>query len=337
MAVGRTYPELVVVTGAGSGIGRATAEAFGAPPGGGGAMVICADLDPASASETALRITQRGGRADAHTMDVADPDAWEQFGASVRDSHGVPDVVVNNAGIGMGGSFLDHTAEDWRRLVDVNLLGVVHGCRVFGRQLAERHRLAPDRRGHLVNIASAAAFTPSPLLPAYVATKAAVLMLSEALRPEMAAHNVGVSAICPGFIATNIYAATRFVGLNPAERSRRGGLAQDVFGRFAPGPELVARRIQFAVRHDVPVLPVTAGAWAAYGTYHFATPLLRLAVKLANEPALAGLEKLGRRLLGDGPSDNGADNGADNGDSAAPGTPAARSARRAGTRESRTR
>jgi hypothetical protein len=191
-----------------------------------------------------------------------------------------------------------------------------------------------------VNIASAAAFTPSPLLPAYVATKAAVLMLSEALRPEMAAHNVGVSAICPGFIATNIYAATRFVGLNPAERSRRGGLAQDVFGRFAPGPELVARRIQFAVRHDVPVLPVTAGAWAAYGTYHFATPLLRLAVKLANEPALAGLEKLGRRLLGDGggggPSDN-ADTGADNGDSAAPGTPAARSARRAGTRESRTR
>ncbi|HWN31160.1 MAG TPA: SDR family NAD(P)-dependent oxidoreductase [Pseudonocardia sp.] len=345
MSVAQRYPELVVVTGAGSGIGRATAEAFGRPgsrPGGpgssaggagssaSGAMVICADLDPAAATETALRIGQLGGRAEAHTMDVADPDAWEQFGAAVRDDHGVPDVVVNNAGIGIGGAFLDHTAEDWRRIVDVNLLGVVHGCRVFGRQLAQRHRETPGRRGHLVNVASAAAFTPSPLLPAYVATKSAVLMLSEALRPEMAAHNVGVSAICPGFIATNIYAATTFVGLNPAEGARRGGLAQDVFGRFAPGPELVARRIQFAVRHDVPVLPVTVGAWAAYGAYHFATPLLRLAVKLADEPALAGLERLARRLL-DGQLFGGGASGG--GASGAPTRPA----RRADFRESRTR
>jgi NAD(P)-dependent dehydrogenase (short-subunit alcohol dehydrogenase family) len=322
------YPELVVVTGAGSGIGRATAEAFGRPDATQrGAVVICADLDPAAATETALRISQLGGRAEAHTMDVADPDAWEQFGAAVRDGHGVPDVVVNNAGIGMGGPFLEHSAEDWRRIVDVNLLGVVHGCRVFGRQLAQRHREAPGRRGHLVNIASAAAFTPSPLLPAYVATKSAVLMLSEALRPEMATHNVGVSAICPGFIATNIYAATQFVGMNRAEGARRGGLAQDVFGRFAPGPELVARRIQFAVRHDVPVLPVTVGAWAAYGAYHLATPLLRLAVKAANEPAVAGLERLGRRLL------DGQLFGGSSGDSAEATT---RSARR-DSRESRTR
>jgi NAD(P)-dependent dehydrogenase (short-subunit alcohol dehydrogenase family) len=346
VAVGQ-YPELVVVTGAGSGIGRATAEAFARPgpvsgaPGSapGGAMVICADLDPAAATETALRISQLGGRAEAHTMDVADPDAWEQFGAAVRDGHGVPDVVVNNAGIGMGGPFLEHSAEDWRRIVDVNLLGVVHGCRVFGRQLAQRHREEPGRRGHLVNIASAAAFTPSPLLPAYVATKSAVLMLSEALRPEMATHNVGVSAICPGFIATNIYAATQFVGMNRAEGARRGGLAQDVFGRFAPGPELVARRIQFAVRHDVPVLPVTVGAWAAYGAYHFATPLLRLAVKATNEPALAGLERLGRRLL-DGQLFGGAlfGGGASGGDSPRGGTADAptRSARR-DSRESRTR
>ena len=302
-----------MVTGAGSGIGRATAEAFGRPGGAGlGSTVICADIDLAAASETALRITQFGGRAEAHALDVADPDAWEQFSAAVREAHGVPDVVVNNAGIGMGGKFLAHSAQDWRRLVDVNLLGVVHGCRVFGRQLAQRHRVDPDRRGHLVNIASAAAFTPSPLLPAYVATKAAVLMLSEALRPEMAEHNVGVSAICPGFIATNIYAATTFAGLTRADGARRGNLAQDVFGRFAPGPELVARRIQFAVRHDVPVLPVTVGAWASYGAYHFATPLLRLAVKLVNEPALAGLEQLARRLLGGPPdaparSDRGAD------------------------------
>jgi NAD(P)-dependent dehydrogenase (short-subunit alcohol dehydrogenase family) len=229
---------------------------------------------------------------------VADADAWERFGSLVHERHGVPDVLVNNAGIGIGGPFLAHTEADWRRLVDVNLLGVVHGCRVFGRQLAERHRAHPGRRGHLVNVASAAAFTPSPLLPAYVATKAAVLMLSEALRAEMAQYNVGVSAICPGFIATNIYAASTFAGLSRSEGARRGRLAQDVFGRVAPGPELVARRIQFAVRYDVPVLPVTAGAWAAYGAYHFATPLLRLMVRLVGESRLTELERLGRRLLG---------------------------------------
>lgn len=293
----RLDPTLVVVTGAGAGIGRATAERFA----GSGAAVICADIDPAAASETVLRITQRGGDADAHTLDVADPEAWERFASAVRTDRGVPDVVVNNAGIGMGGPFLDTSAQDWRRIVDINLLGVVHGCRLFGRQLAERHRTTPGRRGHLVNIASAAAFTPSRLLPAYVATKAAVLMLSEALRPEMAGHNVGVSAICPGFIATNIYAATTFVGLSGAEQQHRGGLAQEFFTRFAPGPDLVARRIEFAVRHDIPVLPVTVGAWLSYGTYHLATPLARLAGRLGADEGLRGLERLGRRFLGDPP------------------------------------
>lgn len=267
----RGVPELVVVTGAGSGIGRATAAEFGAQ----GSRVVCADIDLVSATATADAIPD--GRGVSRHLDVADPDEWERFGSWVRAEFGVPDVVVNNAGIGMGGAFLDHTAADWRRIVDINLLGVAHGCRVFGRQLAERNAGPGKRRGHLVNIASAAAFTPSRELPAYVATKAAVLMLSEALRAEMAAHDVGVSAICPGFIATNIYTATTFVGEIAADR---GDVLAALFDRVAPGPDLVARRIVFAVRYDVPVLPVTVGAWVAYGAYHLATPLMRLATRV---------------------------------------------------------
>lgn len=291
--VGRlTRPELVVVTGAGSGIGRATAEAFAKD----GATAICADIDLAAATETVLRITQHGGCAEAYQLDVADPDAFERFAGSVAESHGVPDVVVNNAGIGMGGPFLEHSVEDLRRIVDVNLLGVAYGCRLFGRQLAERHKAQPDRRGHIVNIASAAAYTPSRALPAYVMTKAAVLMLSEALRAELGDHNVGVSAICPGFIATNIYAATKFAGLDATAEKDRGGLIQDVFGRIAPGPELVAQRIRLAVRFDIPVLPVTIGSWLAYGTFHYAMPLMRRLASLDLDAQLPRLDRLTRRL-----------------------------------------
>ncbi|RJQ72203.1 SDR family NAD(P)-dependent oxidoreductase [Pseudonocardiaceae bacterium YIM PH 21723] len=280
-------PNVVVITGAGSGIGRATAERFAK----GGAKVVCADIDAETAAATADRITGDGGFAVSRRLDVADPDAWEQFAAWVRAEFGVPDVIVNNAGIGMGGDFLDHTVADWKRIVDINLLGVVYGARVFGKQLAERHAGDPQARGHIVNIASAAAFTPLRTLSAYNTVKAAVLMLSEATRAEMRRYNVGVSAICPGFIATNIYSATTFVGADNA--GEKAAAAQSFLGsgRFTPGPDLVARKIQSAVRWNRPVVPVTVGAWASYALWHFAKPLTRLFARIGDEGVLNQLIK----------------------------------------------
>ncbi|AHH96552.1 hypothetical protein GCM10010174_39020 [Kutzneria viridogrisea] len=267
---------LVVVTGAGSGIGRATARAFAAH----GATVVCADLNLETAQATA------GSTGVAYQLDVADVTAMERFAEWVRAEHGVPDVVVNNAGIGMGGPFLAHSAEDWRRIIDINLLGVVHGCRLFGAQMAER-----GRGGHLVNIASAAGFTPSRGLPAYCTTKAAVVMLSECLRADLASQRIGVSAICPGFISTGIYQASRFVGLDEQEQRKRGDQAAAMFRRIAPGPEVVARQILRAVQRNRPVVPVTVGAWATYVLSHLAPPVMRLLARIGQDTALRQLDR----------------------------------------------
>jgi NAD(P)-dependent dehydrogenase (short-subunit alcohol dehydrogenase family)/pimeloyl-ACP methyl ester carboxylesterase len=243
--------QLVVVTGAGSGIGRATAYGFAAN----GARVVVADIDGAAVKHTAEGIGDQGGTAFDYQVDVADAGAMARFAAWVRDSHGVPDVVVNNAGIGLGGSLLDTAEDDWEQIRAINLDGVYRGCRLFGRQMVER-----GQGGHLVNISSMTAFSPSATLAAYAATKAAVLQLSECLRLELAAHGIGVSAICPGIINTSITAHTRYVGISAEEADKLRQRSKRMFERRAFPPEKVALAIMRVVLDDRPVVPVAAEA-----------------------------------------------------------------------------
>lgn len=243
--------QLVVVTGAGSGIGRETALAFSRL----GAEVVIAELHAEAGERTAGEIRATGAPAHSYAVDVSDVDAMADFAKRVVTDHGVPDIVVNNAGIGVAGSFLDTSAEDWRRIVDVNLMGVVNGCRVFGSAMAERLE-----GGHIVNVASAAAYTPSKMLSAYVATKAAVLMLSESLGAEFAEYGIGVSAICPGIVNTPITTATRYVGLSEAEQAERARNISKQYARRNYPPSKVAYAIVKAVRQGTPVVPVTPEA-----------------------------------------------------------------------------
>lgn len=268
--------QLVLVTGAGSGIGRATAFAFAES----GARVVAVDRDAESAARTAELARLIGApEAWAETVDVSDEQAMEKLAEKVAAEYGVVDVLINNAGIGLSGSFFDTTPEDWRKVLDVNLWGVIHGCRLFGKQMAER-----GQGGHIVNTASAAAFQPSKALPAYSTSKAAVLMLSECLRAELSGQGIGVSAICPGLVNTNITSTAHFAGVDADEEKRRQKKSARLYGMRNYPPEKVAAAILRAVVRDEAVVPVTPEARGAHLMSRFAPRALRAMARL--EPPL---------------------------------------------------
>lgn len=238
--------QLALVTGAGSGIGRSTALALSEQ----GADVLCVDVDFGAAERTAADV-----RGSAFQLDVADAEATQRLADHVLAEHGVPDLVVANAGVGVAGTFLDTSVADWQRVLDVNLWGVINTLRSFVPPLVERRE-----GGHVVVTASAAGFLPTPSLPAYSTTKAAVLMLAQCLAGELDGAGIGVSAICPGFVHTNIAAATRFAGSSAEEERERRVRTTELYRRRGFGPEKVAAEVLAAVRDNRVVVPVTPEA-----------------------------------------------------------------------------
>jgi NAD(P)-dependent dehydrogenase (short-subunit alcohol dehydrogenase family) len=184
--------KICLITGAASGIGRGLSEALARQ----GARVVVADLDAAGAERAASGI---GERAVARRIDVADAAAVEALVHEVAATYGRLDYVFNNAGYAVHGESLDSTVEQWRRIVDVNLMGVVYGS------LAAYRIMTEQGHGHIVNTASLAGLVGSASFSSYAMTKAGVVMLSRMLRYEGLDKGVRVTAICPGFIKTGIY------------------------------------------------------------------------------------------------------------------------------------
>ena len=252
----------VLVTGAGSGIGRATALAFAAR----GARLVCVDVNLETAEKTAAACEEAGApSATAHRVDVSDRAAL----AELADEVEVPGVLVNNAGVGMSGRFADMSETDWEWIRGVNLDGVVNGCAVFGPKMVDAGR------GQVVNVSSGLGYIPTATEPGYVTTKAAVLALSQCLRADWAASGVGVTAICPGVINTPIIDHTRFVGEeNTPERRRR------TVKTFRRGhkPEKVAAAIVDAIERDRAVVPVGIEARVGWWLHRFAPLALQQAI-----------------------------------------------------------
>ena len=191
-----------VVTGAGSGFGRAVALELASR----GARVIASDVDEDAARETVALLRARAAEAHAMKVDVRDAAAIEAMAQRADALWGGTDVLVNNAGVAVAGEVGAVSLEDWKWQVDINLFGVIHGCHVFVP------RMKAASRGWILNVASIAGVVSAPTMAPYNVTKAGVIALSETLSTELAKSGVVVTALCPSFFRTNIHKAARTTG-----------------------------------------------------------------------------------------------------------------------------
>ena len=198
-----------VVTGGGSGLGRAICEDLA----GRGARVLVTDVNLTTAEETAEILRRRGSEAHAMQVDVRKPDQVEAMAKKATELWGGTDVLVNNAGLAVVGELGKIPIEEWQFQVDVNLMGVIWGCHYFGPAMAQR------KSGYILNVASSAGLLAAPMMGPYNVTKAGVVSLSETLFAELGPSGVRVSALCPTFLRTNIHKDARSFGGGTGEKT----------------------------------------------------------------------------------------------------------------------
>jgi NAD(P)-dependent dehydrogenase (short-subunit alcohol dehydrogenase family) len=186
--------ERVLITGAGSGLGRALAVCFADA----GWRVACTDVRQEAAQQTVAELAARGGIAMARALDVRDEHDFAAAVADVQLAWGGIDVLINNAGVATAGTVIDSPIEQWRFVIDINLLGCVRGAR------AVIPLMKTQGAGRIVNIASFAGIANPPALASYNVSKAGVISLSETLRSELAGDGIGVSVATPSFFKTDL-------------------------------------------------------------------------------------------------------------------------------------
>ncbi|MCP5015742.1 MAG: SDR family NAD(P)-dependent oxidoreductase [Ketobacter sp.] len=254
-----------IVTGAGSGIGRSFAYELARR----GGVVICSDINEARAEQVAASIQALGSKAIPHRCDVGDAKEMAALSDEAEKLLGRPvTLVINNAGVGLGGPIGEVSLEDWHWCMNVNLWGVIHGCHYFAPKLRDLGY------GGIINVASAAAFGAAPEMSTYNVTKAGVLALSETLAAELAGTDVNVTALCPTVVPTNIVQD----GKLPEKRRE---FARSAMTRFAlTTADKVARQTLDALdRGELYMLPQIDGRMA----WRFKRLMPRLYTRIVGE------------------------------------------------------
>lgn len=256
-----------LVTGAGSGIGQALATALARR----GSTVVLADLSGEAAEGTAGEL---GPNAHAAQVDVRDREAVRELVERTDRDHGGLDLMVNNAGTGVGGAISTLTADHWRAQLEVNLYGVIHGIEAAYPLMRARGA------GQICSTSSLSGIIPAPSLGPYTTSKFAVVGLSLALRAEAATHGVRVSVLCPGFVETPLLdhghmdeAPTGVKSIRPLIKASHGRTVS---------PESIAQACLAGLRKDTPIIVAPLSARVAWRAYRYAPALVdRLVTRTA--------------------------------------------------------
>ncbi len=226
----------VFITGAASGIGRSTAIAMA----GLGCRMFLTDRNAEGLDRTCGMIAERGGEVCMHrAFDVSSYGDMKAFADAIHRDFGTMDIIMNNAGIALFALPEDMTHEHWRKVIDVNLWGPIHGIECF---LPEMIRA---RRGHVVNVSSAAGLTGAPWHAAYSAAKWGLVGISEVLRYDLMQHNIGVTVVCPGAVETPLKHTVEILGMDTESEDVRN--IKERFSQHAVTPEKVAGMIISAI------------------------------------------------------------------------------------------
>ena len=259
------HGKVAVVTGASSGIGEAIAVRLAQA----GAIVVLTGRDAARLEAAQQRCS--GGKAWSFKADVTDEAQVKALADAVHARHGAIDILVNNAGVVMSGLLVDVEPADWHRLYEINVMGVVHGCRAFLPRMIER-----GQGGHVINMASAAGIAGISGMSTYAATKFAVAGLTESLRAELRRHRIGVSLICPSYVDTPIAGKVKVVGKMDNERTRAAITKQ--FKQNSVTPQAVAERTLKAILKNPALVTVGRDATLARWMKRISPSLLERAL-----------------------------------------------------------
>lgn len=261
-----------LITGAASGIGRATALAAARR----GAELHLTDLDAAGLTETVRLVEAAGGAVlSVEPLDLTDHDGVVAFAAAIHAAHGSVDVVMNVAGVSTWGTIDRLTHEDWEQMIDVDLRGPISVLEAFVPPMIEA-----GRGGHVVNVSSAAGLLGLPWHAAYSAAKFGLRGVSEVLRFDLRRHRIGVSLVCPGGVATPLVETARIRGIDtdaPQVRALR-----ERFARRAVSPEHVAAKIIEGIERDRYLVFTSADIRLAFLAQRYFPPAYELAMRRLN-------------------------------------------------------